>query len=66
MDTLEVFSIAGLIQDTIIEMALTNDRIFYNISDNSSFASVMSVGLLMNKPLKGSCGGVNCKCTREQ
>ena len=37
MVTLEVYLTVGLIQDTIIEMALTNDRIFYNISDNSSF-----------------------------
>jgi hypothetical protein len=22
----------------------------------------MSLGLLMNKPLKGSCGGMNCRC----
>ena len=26
------------------------------------FTAVMSVGLLFNKPLKGSCGGLNCRC----
>jgi len=26
------------------------------------FTLGMSLGLLMNKPLKGSCGGLNCRC----
>ena len=26
------------------------------------FATVMSIGLLFNKPLRGSCGGLNCEC----
>tara|TARA_Y100001938_G_C7788401_1_gene281315 strand:- start:79 stop:213 length:135 start_codon:yes stop_codon:yes gene_type:complete len=29
------------------------------------FVAVMSVGLLMHKPLKGSCGGINCRCKNE-
>ena len=29
------------------------------------FVGVMSVGLLMNKPLKGSCGGKDCRCNDE-
>ncbi len=28
------------------------------------FVSVMSIGLLMHKPLKGSCGGTNCGCKK--
>ncbi len=30
------------------------------------FVSVMSVGLLMHKPLKGSCGGINCRCKTDE
>ena len=30
------------------------------------FVSVMSIGLLMNRPLKGSCGGVNCECKNNE
>ena len=29
------------------------------------FVSIMSIGLLMNKPLEGSCGGINCECKNE-
>ena len=29
------------------------------------FVAVMSIGLLMHKPLKGSCGGQDCRCKNE-
>ena len=29
------------------------------------FVSAMSVGLLVQKPLKGSGGGINCGCKNE-
>tara|TARA_B100000941_G_C28142429_1_gene368435 strand:- start:46 stop:171 length:126 start_codon:yes stop_codon:yes gene_type:complete len=41
----------------MIEFAITLTMILL-------FVSVMSIGLLMNKPLKGSCGGVNCECKK--